>query len=167
MGHSFGAATAFLATSMDPRLQSCIGLDPWMFPLGGDSFFEPEIQKSGRGGFNVRIINSATFHWKKNYDSMKLFLARNRELGFSGKMMTVKGTGHQDQSDLPSALPEYIMSRFRPDKATNVHLALDINCKIILEFWKEGTGIVAGGVEDQLDLDGNQSLVSIDDLDEF
>lgn len=33
MGHSFGAATALMATQSDSRIKACVLHDPWMFPL--------------------------------------------------------------------------------------------------------------------------------------
>jgi len=34
MGHSFGGAAVGLVAQMDPRIQCCIMLDPWMWPFG-------------------------------------------------------------------------------------------------------------------------------------
>jgi platelet-activating factor acetylhydrolase len=128
MGHSFGAATGFYAISQEPRFCSVVALDPWMKPL-------PQNPQFSNRAFPALIINSDTFHWKSNLLALDRFMSRNKELGGRGMLLTIKGTGHHDQSDIPSALPGVLIKR--PENATEKHLVLQINCQLILIFFKE------------------------------
>jgi pimeloyl-ACP methyl ester carboxylesterase len=135
MGHSFGAATGFLSASRDSRIKSVVAMDPWMYPM--PSQFAHTTQHP------LLVINSEKFHWKTNMDSLKQLLQHNVSLGagapssHASMMVTLRGTGHMDQSDLTVALPSYLTSRFRSGQTADPVAVLRSNNDIILAFLKE------------------------------
>lgn len=145
MGHSFGAATSFFSASRDPRVRSIVAMDPWMYPL--PSKFAHKTQ------YPLLVINSETFHWKANLDSLKQLLQHNVQLGntsssHASMMVGLKGTGHMDQSDFTVALPTYVTERFRPGQTSDPVAVLRSNNDIILAFLKEKAKIdIPSGVE--------------------
>lgn len=133
-GHSFGAATAFYAAHKDHRISAAITMDPWMFPLPRPFDTDRQIP--------LLIINSENFHWNANLTALKALLDRNVELGskldnpHASMMVTLKGTGHMDQSDFTVALPSYVTDRFRPGQTADPAGVLRTNNDIILAFLK-------------------------------
>lgn len=146
MGHSFGAATGFFAASRDPRIRAVVAMDPWMYPL--PSQFAHKTQ------YPLLVINSETFHWKTNLDSLKQLLHHNVQLGngstsnHASLMVSLKGTGHMDQSDFTVALPAYVTERFRPGQTSDPVAVLRSNNDIIMAFLKENAKIdIPSGAE--------------------
>lgn len=137
MGHSFGAATAFYASARDTRIHAAIGMDPWMFPLP-----RPFHR---RAAHPLLVVNSETFHWAANLDALKGLLADNARLGGTASLMvTLRGTGHMDQSDMVAALPAYAMARLRPRSSTaDPAQVLRANNDILLAFLKDSVGVPA------------------------
>ncbi len=135
LGHSFGAATSFFASSIDDRIKAVIAMDPWMYPLP-----RPFAHRSP---YPLLIINSETFHWETNLTALKSLLHHNVSLS-KGKMpsmmVTLKQTGHMDQSDFTVALPSYVTSRFRPNQTADPVSVLRSNNDIILGFLKDSCG---------------------------
>lgn len=136
IGHSFGAATSFFASSHDDRIKAVIGMDPWMYPLPRPVF------SHGRP-HPLLVINSEYFHWAANLDAIKSLLNDNNKSSEGSTMMvTLKGTGHMDQSDLTVALPPYVTSRFRPNQTSDPTAVLRSNNDIILAFLQQKVGIM-------------------------
>jgi hypothetical protein len=128
-GHSFGAATSFLASQQDDRIGSVLALDPWMFPIPSD--FITTMTR----GLPVLVINSETFHWPTNLESIATLLARNKELhGFPSMQVTVIGTGHMDQSDFSAAMPAWLFGRFRGGGTAEPQQALATNTRLVTAF---------------------------------
>ncbi|KAJ7523056.1 hypothetical protein O6H91_18G035600 [Diphasiastrum complanatum] len=104
-GHSFGGATAITACGRDARLRWCIGLDVWWEPV------EKVDYERVAGKVPVLLLNTESFEWKKLTDARKLFLdcrraaANTTEDPLVTEVATIKGTCHQDQSDIPLLFP--------------------------------------------------------------
>lgn len=130
-GHSFGATTALLAAQQDHRISCVLGLDPWMFPL--PSSFTLDNQKRGIPTF---IINSETFHWPQNLETLRAVLIRNRELNETvpSLQVTIPKTGHLDQSDLATILPAWVVAQRRGGATADPTKSLAINCKLVQVF---------------------------------
>lgn len=134
MGHSFGAATSIFASTKDDRIHSVVGMDPWMYPFPHNFAL--------RRALPMLIINSETFHWPTNLRNVNAILDTNRQLSpsTSSLMITLKQTGHMDQSDLVAALPKFALSKFRPVLGADPHIVLRNNNDLILAFLKEKAG---------------------------
>jgi platelet-activating factor acetylhydrolase len=94
IGHSFGSATAleYLQNqSSSNKFSFGLGvvLDPWMFPFKADKPIDVPILS----------CNSESFHWRRNFDSMKY---QFDEFLNEGTFSVIKHTAHQDFSDIPS-----------------------------------------------------------------
>lgn len=102
-GHSFGAATAIMAASMDRRFRICWALDPWLFPLPE----EHPSQWMQSSAFDLLTINSYSFQWAEN-----LFAIRRLDRHLSSPpiagaepnsvaQLTLMGSTHQEFGDFP------------------------------------------------------------------
>ncbi|XP_028400942.1 platelet-activating factor acetylhydrolase-like [Dendronephthya gigantea] len=125
MGHSFGAATTIAALAKDKRFKCGVAMDAWMFPLGDELYHHTVSQP-------LLFINTETFHWKKNIKQINELL--NHET-VERKMVTVRGTSHLTQSDLPSVVPPAAW-RFLGVNSQSLDVGdiIDINRKIIATF---------------------------------
>jgi platelet-activating factor acetylhydrolase len=88
MGHSFGAATVLSFLDQNPHLKvPAIVMDPWMYTI--KNIKAPQTQL-----FNLQ---SETFHYRDNWHPL---LKMHNESSMA-EFAYVKGTAHQDFSDLP------------------------------------------------------------------
>ncbi|KAI8613633.1 platelet-activating factor acetylhydrolase [Chytriomyces sp. MP71] len=101
VGHSFGAATAlgFLQRPKSPFIAGII-LDPWMFALSDRTPIPSPLLS----------IQSETFHWRKNIASLREIWDPSATLPHAphapqNQFALIKGTKHQDVSDILPILP--------------------------------------------------------------
>jgi len=116
MGHSFGAATNIYSAQEDDRIKAVLSFDPWLYPLPHD-FIVNNMKRT----MPMLSINSETFHWPGNMETLKAILEKNHQLCKSNGQMkcpsmqvTVRGAGHMDQSDFCVIVPSWILERYRP-----------------------------------------------------
>ncbi|PJF16784.1 hypothetical protein PSACC_03413 [Paramicrosporidium saccamoebae] len=129
-GHSFGAATGFLAAQKDHRIGSMLAFDPWMFPL--PSNYNEKVQLRA---LPTLVINSSTFHWPSNLQSLAMLLQRNHELGSLQSMqITLNSTGHLDQSDFSAIIPAWIRNRYRSGATADPVDVLTTNAQLNFAF---------------------------------
>lgn len=130
-GHSFGAATSFLSAQQDERINSVLGLDPWMFPLPTN--FHKSYQQRA---VPTLVINSSTFHWPTNLAALATLLKRNHELGAKLSMqITLTDTSHLDQSDFAAIIPAWLRSRYRSGAISDPLRVLTTNAQLDLAFF--------------------------------
>ena len=125
MGHSFGGVTTIATLAKDKRFKCGIALDAWMFPLGDELYHHTVNQP-------LLFVNTETFHWKKNIQQIKELL--NNEI-VERKMVTIKGSSHLTQSDLPSVVPAAAWRLLGVNsQSLDIGKVIDINRTIIATF---------------------------------
>jgi platelet-activating factor acetylhydrolase len=145
-GHSFGAATVIEALR-EPNAPYCCGiaLDAWMFPVARDDNTRPNtIPKPTPAP--ILAINSQVFtRWSVNYTSLREHLVRwqqqrqqqcppeehHRQRFY---LLTVRGTGHQNQSDFPVLYRTLFRYIGKLGGRCDPELALTLNTRACLEF---------------------------------
>ena len=90
MGHSFGGATALMATAMHSRFHLTIVLDGWMFPVK-DYHFE-ELAKP------ILFINAESFRSEENLMHQRRFA--HSQYGMLRKCCYIRGSVHQNHLDV-------------------------------------------------------------------
>ena len=95
MGHSFGGATAILASTKDTRLDACIVLDAWLLPV------ESSIIQSG---MKTPFLYMGQPQWDTELNYLKLdsLIAASNVLT---EKLLIPGTEHMDYSDTPQFTP--------------------------------------------------------------
>ena len=138
-GHSFGAATGIYSAQKDDRIKAILSFDPWLYPLPHDFTLNNNMKRA----MPIISINSETFHWPGNKETLKAVLENNHELCKSNRQMmmcpsmqiTVRGAGHMDQSDFCVVVPSWILDRYRPRLAMEDPTAiLQINTSLAKAF---------------------------------
>ncbi|XP_019637400.1 PREDICTED: platelet-activating factor acetylhydrolase-like [Branchiostoma belcheri] len=123
MGHSFGGATSLVSLYKDTRLKCAVILDGWMLPVDREMY--PQISQP------VLFINTEVFHWPGNIVRMNRLMGRD---GVDRKMITIKGTVHQSQSDFTFLFGKFFGTRVQSRGALDPHVAIDINNEASLAF---------------------------------
>lgn len=131
VGHSFGAATSILSSQQDPRLAGVIALDPWMFPFPTD--FSAIHQARG---VPMMVINSSTFHWPTNLQSLRQVLERNRHLNADAPslQLTITNTRHMDQSDFSVLVPRWLATQMKSPPLSDPLVTLGLNTQLVSAF---------------------------------
>ena len=90
MGHSFGGATAIVASSIDKRLDACIVLDAWLVPVK-----EEIINK----GLLIPFLFIGQPKWENplNYNNLDILISKTEV----ASKIILDGTKHMDFSDTP------------------------------------------------------------------
>lgn len=146
-GHSFGGATALYTASLQPSwFQSCIAMDPWMYPMPVD---DDSWWKAVGMPERLLIVMSEAFDaWPENSHSIQRLLAKIGHFHHHPKgtcsstngtakedecrhyYFRLRGSVHQDFADFPAIVQPWILefvrsppSRIHPHKAmlTCVH----------------------------------------------
>ncbi|KAH9570178.1 hypothetical protein CY35_02G027700 [Sphagnum magellanicum] len=131
-GHSFGAATAIVASGVEKRIKCCVGEDVWWSPV-------EEVDYSRLAGKSpVLLLNTEGFDWASLRDCRNKFLegrakADNVDTPLVTVLMTIKGTEHMDQSDFPLLFPT-IAKRARMTGVLDPTQTKDINSRACLDF---------------------------------
>lgn len=103
-GHSFGGGTTVVGLSKDPRFKAGVALDVWMFPVD-NSVYKTKIHQP------ILFINSESFHWEANIAGIRKLDSDATGVDAERKMMTLVGTVHHTQCDMP-----FLLSRFRMNR---------------------------------------------------
>lgn len=122
MGHSFGGATVIQALNDDQRFRCGIALDAWMLPLAEEvlsNFSQP-----------LFFINSERFQYPANIIQMKKCDSPGKER----KMITIKGSVHQNFADFTFATGKMIGHMFTLQGTIDSKVAIDLNNKASLAF---------------------------------
>lgn len=106
-GHSFGAATALNVLQTDKRFKCAICMDIWTVPLGPDIYCKMSESRS------CLFIMTDCFKSKKNVDRLKMYEER-QEKDFM-ETVTIKRSGHMDQTDSPPIIPRILSWVFGKD----------------------------------------------------
>lgn len=125
-GHSFGAATAIMASQLNEKFKCCIALDPWMLPISSTMLIEAKRHVA------TLVINSDTFHWPSNLTSLKQLMesitAKNAENSSKSCIVVlIRNTGHHDQSDIPSVIPQKLLGKSKTSTSLPHSFALNLN----------------------------------------
>ncbi|KAF6365070.1 phospholipase A2 group VII [Rhinolophus ferrumequinum] len=122
MGHSFGGATVIQALNDDQRFRCGIALDAWMLPLAEEvlsDFSQP-----------LFFINSERFQNPANIIKMKKCDSPGKER----KMITIKGSVHQNFADFTFATGKIIGLMFSLQGTIDSKVAIDLSNKASLAF---------------------------------
>jgi platelet-activating factor acetylhydrolase len=128
MGHSFGGATTITALAKDERFKCGITLDVWMFPVH-KSILETKISQP------LIFINSYIFSkWTENVNKLSKLLKPPNEKGISDcSLLTLKGSVHTSQCDVPFAVPN-ITHKYQ--SKLDKHIIFRANSDIVMSFIK-------------------------------
>ncbi|XP_017497495.3 platelet-activating factor acetylhydrolase isoform X1 [Manis javanica] len=122
IGHSFGGATVIQALSKDQRFRCGIALDAWMFPVGDEV--------CSRIPQPLFFINSERFQYPANIIKMKKCYLPGRER----KMITIRGSVHQNFADFTFATGKVIGYIFTLKGEIDSKVAIDLSSKASLAF---------------------------------
>ncbi|KAG8511986.1 Platelet-activating factor acetylhydrolase, partial [Galemys pyrenaicus] len=122
IGHSFGGATVIQALSEDQRFRCGIALDAWMYPLGDEVY--------SRIPQPLFFINSEHFYNHENIEKMKKCYLPDRER----KMITIKGSVHQNFADFTFATGKIIGYMFTLKGEIDSYVAMNLSNKASLAF---------------------------------
>jgi platelet-activating factor acetylhydrolase len=130
MGHSFGGATTIQALSQDHRFMCGIALDCWMVPVHRD-LLETGVQQP------LLFINSFTFQWPDSVRKMMKLTRPPQHTGASAcTILTLQGTSHTNQSDMPFVIPKLARRFTNMESALDPVLAHGLNMDICHAFFK-------------------------------
>ncbi|KAK2498297.1 hypothetical protein MC885_005821 [Smutsia gigantea] len=144
IGHSFGGATVIQALSKDQRFRCGIALDAWMFPVGDEV--------CSRIPQPLFFINSEWFQYPANIIKMKKCYLPGRER----KMITIRGSVHQNFADFTFATGKIIGYIFTLKGEIDSKVAIDLSNKASLAFLQKH-------LELQKDFDRWDSLIEGED----
>ncbi|XP_078094115.1 platelet-activating factor acetylhydrolase 2, cytoplasmic-like isoform X2 [Mustelus asterias] len=122
MGHSFGGSTAILAVAKDQRFRCAVALDSWMFPLTDDIY--PNVLRP------VLFVNSQKFQTDDSINKMKRLHSTGNEI----KIITIKGSVHQSQTDFTLLTGHLLSMAFETKGTIDPVEGLDITTKASLVF---------------------------------
>ncbi|XP_036269092.1 platelet-activating factor acetylhydrolase isoform X1 [Pipistrellus kuhlii] len=129
MGHSFGGATVIQALHDDRRFRCGIALDAWMMPLN-DEIYSKFSQP-------LFFINSEGFQTPASILSMKKCYAPGKER----KMITIRGSVHQNFADFTFAAGKALGYMFTLKGKIDSNIALDLSNKASLAFLQKHLGL--------------------------
>ncbi|XP_065898486.1 platelet-activating factor acetylhydrolase-like [Dysidea avara] len=134
MGHSFGGATTVTALADDKRFRVGIGLDTYMMPV--EDGIEDKVEQP------LLFINTWNWQWYKNIIKMKQLVDVDSQTDKypTRQLITLRGSYHEDQSDVGFVYMSTPLSSVNPDLA-NIHTA---NMKLCVAFlnrhlWNDST----------------------------
>nr|CAH0098329.1 unnamed protein product [Daphnia galeata] len=122
-GHSFGSTTLLRTLAADKRYKIGLAMDAWMWPLKDDIQLAETIQQP------IMFINSANFQTRFSLKIMKRFTVDTQKR----HVVTIKGSIHDSQSDVPCLLPWYIR-RLEYHSAIDPLLAIQLSNRITLLY---------------------------------
>ncbi|TPX31030.1 1-alkyl-2-acetylglycerophosphocholine esterase [Synchytrium microbalum] len=128
MGHSFGAATAITVLQQTNNFKCGVLLDSWCYAI------EPTPSIT----VPMLSVNSETFHWPENLQSLQHVLSGGNP---NNTFVTLRGTGHQDASDMPSLVPHVLLKYMGRSISADPCRALDMQSVVITEFLRRNLGM--------------------------
>lgn len=129
IGHSFGGGTVIQALSGDQRFRCGIALDAWMIPLGDEVY--------SRIPQPLFFINSERFQFPANIAKMKKCYLPGKER----KMITIRGSVHQNFADFTFATGKITGHIFRLQGDIDSYVAIDLTNKASLAFLQKHLGL--------------------------
>ncbi|KAK1338340.1 hypothetical protein QTO34_001455 [Cnephaeus nilssonii] len=129
MGHSFGGAAVIQALHDDRRFRCGIALDAWMLPLN-DEIYSKFSQP-------LFFINSERFQYPANILKMKKCYAPGKER----KMITIRGSVHQNFADFTFATGKAVGYIFTLKGKIDSNIAMDLSNKASLAFLQKHLGL--------------------------
>jgi platelet-activating factor acetylhydrolase len=149
-GHSFGAATVINLVCKNDMFKAAIVLDPWMFPLDANLTTKTPLLS----------INSEKFHWKENFVRLQTFFPQDAPQ--ENLYATIKGTAHQNQSDLPIVASK-ILQMSRMAGSLNPVTAIQINNEIML-VWLARMGFLEKHHSKVLENDHEHVMIGLENI---
>jgi len=122
-GHSFGAATTLRTLAEDKRFKVGVAFDAWMWPLNEEEKLPNQIDQP------LLFINMEHFQTTKNLKTMNRF--SQNELS-ERRVVTIKGSVHQNQADTPFLVPYYFRGLAGVDSTIDAELAMSLNNRLTL-----------------------------------
>lgn len=123
-GHSFGGATVILTLALELRFKLGLALDTWMVPLQKDDDVMAMVSQP------ILFVNMEKFQTKDNLQLMSKLETYEVER----KVITIKGTGHLNQCDLPFICGYLTRVAFVGFTRMDRFTAMDITTRLMLEF---------------------------------
>ncbi|XP_041470551.1 platelet-activating factor acetylhydrolase 2, cytoplasmic-like [Lytechinus variegatus] len=124
-GHSFGGATTIACLSRDDRFKCGVAFDAWMFPLA-------------ESHLNVKqpmlFINTEKFQWKANIKRMLSLVPDIHASSGPRRMVTVRGTVHQSQSDFSLIVPQFLAKLASSRGPLDPYMAMACNNDAAIRF---------------------------------
>jgi len=122
-GHSFGAATTLRTLAEDKRFKVGVAFDAWMWPLHKEKDLPNEIDQP------LLFINMEHFQTAKNLKTMKQFAESDVA---ERRVVTIRGSVHQNQADTPFLVPYYFRGLAGVDSTIDAELAMNLNNRLTL-----------------------------------
>ncbi|KAF3831605.1 hypothetical protein GH733_000417 [Mirounga leonina] len=144
IGHSFGGATVIQTLSEDQRFRCGIALDAWMLPLDDEIY--------SRIPQPLFFINSERFQYPSNIKKMEKYYSPGKER----KMITIRGSVHQNFADFTFATGKIVGYIFTLKGDIDSNVALDLSNRASLAFLQKHLGL-------QKDFDQWDSLIEGED----
>ncbi|XP_035969347.2 platelet-activating factor acetylhydrolase isoform X4 [Halichoerus grypus] len=144
IGHSFGGATVIQTLSEDQRFRCGIALDAWMLPLDDEIY--------SRIPQPLFFINSERFQYPSNIEKMEKCYSPGKER----KMITIRGSVHQNFADFTFATGKIVGYIFTLKGDIDSNVALDLSNRASLAFLQKHLGL-------QKDFDQWDSLIEGED----
>ena len=120
-GHSYGGATAILASRIDKRIKSCLVLDGWLSPLP-DSVIN--------SGLDIPLFFAGRTSWEDsdypdNYSNLKKIISHSSKAKYN---TYIKNSLHLDYTDIPlfSPIIRYVMDVGDNPPETSISLVNDL-----------------------------------------
>ncbi|XP_071957634.1 platelet-activating factor acetylhydrolase-like [Antedon mediterranea] len=145
IGHSFGGGTAIQTLKKEQRFKVGVAFDPWMYPLE-----KPMLSTITQP---LLIINSEHFQWAANVAAMTYLVNPTNQIE-DRKMLTLRETVHQSQSDFTFLTSKFIGKLAGLQGDADPYVAMDNNNDALIAFISKHLGI---------DYDSNLDKVFTDD----
>ncbi|XP_074656593.1 platelet-activating factor acetylhydrolase 2, cytoplasmic-like [Tubulanus polymorphus] len=146
IGHSFGGVTSIATCARDKRFKAAVALDAWMLPLDDRSCRECDTP--------ILFMNSQTFQWKDNIKAMYAMKSDRTDR----KMVTLKGTCHQAQTDFQFLVKPIIGKLMQVRYSLSPQQCISLSANGSLGFISKHLGIERESYHDDI-VDGQHSSV--------
>tara|TARA_B100000700_G_scaffold326166_1_gene436901 strand:+ start:5852 stop:7228 length:1377 start_codon:yes stop_codon:yes gene_type:complete len=125
-GHSYGGATALVSSFWDPRIKTCLGLDPWISPL-------PKVILNSGLKIPQLFLMRPSWHnsdYPNNYKTLDTLILNSQE---QYHRYIVKESEHLDFSDVPifSPIIHWVM---RDVSHLTTDISIDLLNNIVYEY---------------------------------
>nr|CAH0098331.1 unnamed protein product [Daphnia galeata] len=131
-GHSFGSATLLRTLAADKRFKIGMAMDAWMWPLKDEIELAQSVEQP------LLFINMEAFQTAPNLKAMKRFTVDADHT--ERRVVTLKGSVHKNQVDLPFLLPLYLRRLTGSHSVIDPVLAMELNNRITLLYLSKHLG---------------------------